>query len=92
MLSLIGFMLTEKLDCMMNICKNVLAALITAVSLSAVMFSFPTLNDLRIFDENLMACKAEFNLRNTDKAPLLSTRRVSFADQWHKQSRPRELL
>ena len=49
---------------MINICTNVLAALITAVSLSAIMFSFPTLNDLRIFDENLLACQAEFNLRD----------------------------
>ena len=43
---------------MINICRNVLAALITAVSLSAIMFSFPTLNDLRIFDENLLAGQA----------------------------------
>ena len=28
------------------------------------MFSFPTLNDLRIFDENLLARQAEFNLRD----------------------------
>ena len=49
---------------MINICRNVLAALITAVSLSAIMFSFPTLSDLRIFDENLLACQAEFNLRD----------------------------
>ena len=34
--------------------------MITAVSLSAGMFSFPTLNDLRIFAENLLACQAEF--------------------------------
>ena len=40
---------------MRNICKNVLAALITAVPLSATMLSFPTLNDLRIFDELLSA-------------------------------------
>ena len=49
---------------MINICRNVLAALITAVSLSAIMFSFPTLNDLKIFDENLLACQPEFNLRD----------------------------
>ena len=49
---------------MINICRNVLAALITAVSFSAIKFSFPTLNDLRIFDENLPACQAEFNLRD----------------------------
>ena len=41
-----------------------MAALITAVFLSAIMFSFPTLNDLRIFDKNLLACQAEFNLRD----------------------------
>ena len=28
------------------------------------MFSFPTLNDLRNFDENLLARQAEFNLRD----------------------------
>ena len=49
---------------MMNICRNALAALITAVPLSAIMFSFPTLNDLRIFDEHLLACQVEFNLRD----------------------------
>ena len=40
---------------MINICRNVLAALITAVSLSAIMVSFPTLNDLS---------QAEFNLHD----------------------------
>ena len=28
------------------------------------MVSVPTFNDLRIFDENLLACQAEFNLRD----------------------------
>ena len=47
---------------MINICRNVLAALITAVSLSAGMrVSFPTLNDFKIFDEILLAYQSEFN-------------------------------
>ena len=53
---------------MINICRNALVALITAqpaaVFLSAIVFSFPTLNDLRIFHQNLQACQAEFNLRD----------------------------
>ena len=40
---------------MINICRNVLAVLITAVFLVTIMFLFPTLNDLRIFDKNLLA-------------------------------------
>ena len=40
---------------MISICRNILAALITAIFLSAFVFSFSTLNDLRIFEENLPA-------------------------------------
>ena len=55
-------LLTEK-HCMRKTCRNVFTALTTAVFLSANMFSFPTLDDLKIVDGNLLACQAEFNLR-----------------------------
>ena len=55
-------LLTEK-HCRRKTCRNVFTALTTAVFLSANMFSFPTLDDLKIVDGNLLACQAEFNLR-----------------------------
>ena len=48
---------------MRKTCRNVFTALTTAEFLSANMFSFPTLEDLKIVDGNLLACQAEFNLR-----------------------------
>ena len=48
---------------MRKTCRNVLTALTTAVFLSANMFSFPTLDDLKMVDGNLLACQTEFNLR-----------------------------
>ena len=48
---------------MRKTCKNVFIALTTAAFLSANIFSFPTLDDLKIVDGNLLACQAEFNLR-----------------------------
>ena len=44
---------------MINNCRNILAGFP-----SAIMFSFQTLNDLTIFDENLPACQPEFYLRD----------------------------
>ena len=46
---------------------HVFTTLTTAVFLSANMFSFPTLGDLKIVDGNLLACQAEFNLRGIPK-------------------------
>ena len=48
---------------MRKTCRIVFTALTTAVFLSANMFSFPTLDDLKIVVGNLLACQAEFNLR-----------------------------
>ena len=48
---------------MRKTCRNVFTALTTAAFLSANIFSFPTLDHLKIVDENLLACQAEFNLR-----------------------------
>ena len=48
---------------MRKTCRNVFNALTSAVFLSANMFSFQTLEDLKIVDGNLLACQAEFNLR-----------------------------
>ena len=49
---------------MRKTCRTVFTALTTAVFLSAYMFSFPTLDDVKIVDGNLLACQAEFNLRS----------------------------
>ena len=48
---------------MRKACRNVFTALTTAVFLTANLFSFPTLEDLKFVDGNLRACQAEFNLR-----------------------------
>ena len=48
---------------MRKTCRNVFTALNTAVFLSANMFSFPTVEDLKIVDGTLLAGQAEFNLR-----------------------------
>jgi len=36
---------------MINICRNILPALTKVIFPSAIMFSFQTVNDLRIFDK-----------------------------------------
>ena len=43
---------------MRKTCRNVFTASTTAVFLSANMFSFPTLDNLKIVDGNLLACQA----------------------------------
>ena len=48
---------------MRKTCRNVFNALTSAVFLSANMFSFQTLEDLKIVDGNLLAWQTEFNLR-----------------------------
>ena len=45
---------------MLNQLGRPVGSLRSTVFLSAIMFSFPTLNDLRIFDENLLARQAEW--------------------------------
>ena len=47
---------------MRKTCRNVFNTLTTAVFLSANMCSFPTLEDLKIVDGNLLAGQAEFNV------------------------------
>ena len=49
---------------MLNQLGQPIGSLRNTAFLSAIMFSFPSLNDLKIFDENLLACQAEFNLRD----------------------------
>ena len=59
-------LLTEK-HCIRKTCRNVFTALTTGVFFLVNMFSFPTLDDLKIVDGNLLACQAEFNLRGIPK-------------------------
>ena len=49
---------------MRKTCRNVFTTLTTAVFLSANVFSFSTLDDVKIVDGNLLACQAKFNLRS----------------------------
>ena len=44
-------MLLNEKHCMINICRNIWPALTKIIFPSGIMFSFQTLNDLRIFDK-----------------------------------------
>ena len=70
--------------CMRKTCRNVFTTLTTAVFLSANMFSFPTLDDLKIVDVNLQACQAEFNLRVFKQNNLLWL--LAFLHQYRLQT------